>query len=228
LSALLPPAITRGLNGHQDRSYKAHALLSFPFHPPLDLEPPGCTNCSPQLLTSATVFIGNQHTGETPLPPSSPSTFLSPLRISLTRFGGFSCTRATRPSPSRSHHPPLQVRRGTADEPEHLELFNLATELLMAVRTLSAHPTMPGTPAATRTSTPKPKIVGTLGCSGELLPFSSLAVRSRSRGPDRFPLPNWYQPIASRHVACPVGLPSQTSQNSFQIRIQISDLIQIL
>jgi hypothetical protein len=93
------------------------------------------------------------------------------LRVSLTQFGEFSCTRSMRPSPSRSHHPPLQVRQGTADEPEHLELFNLATELAMAVRTSSAQPSTPGTPAATRTSTPEPKIAGTLGCSGELLPF---------------------------------------------------------
>jgi hypothetical protein len=171
LASVTPPAITRGVNGHEDLSYKSHALLSCPFHPPLDLEPPGCTNCSPQFQISATVFVGNQHAGETPLPPSSPSTFLSPLRISLTRFGELSCTRSTRPSPSRSHHPPLQVRQGTVDEPEHLELSNLATELAVAVRTSSAQPSTPGTPAATRTSTPRPKIVGTRGCSGELLPF---------------------------------------------------------
>jgi hypothetical protein len=203
------PAITHGLFGHQDHSYKAQRPLSFLFPSPLDSEPPGYTNCSPQLLTSATVFVGNQHTGETSVPPSSPSPFLSPLHISLTRFGGFSCTRSTRPSPSRSHHPPLQVWRGTADEPEHLELFNLTTELAVAVQTSSAHPSTLGTPAAMRTPTPQPQITRSLGCSGELLPFFPLAVRSRSRGSDRFPLPNRYRPIVSRHVACPVGLPSQ-------------------
>jgi hypothetical protein len=122
-----------------------------------------------------------------------------------------------RPSPSRSHHPPLHVRQGTADKPDHLELFKLATELAVAVQTSSAHPSMPGTPAATRTPMPQPQITGTLGYSGELLPFFPLAVRSKSRGSDRIPLPNRYRPMASRHVACLVGLPSQTSQNSFQI-----------
>jgi hypothetical protein len=122
------------------------------------------------------------------------------------------CARSTRPSPSRSHHPPLQVRRGTANEPDHLELFNLATKPTAAVRTSSAHSSMPGTPAVTRTPTPQPQITETLGYSGVLLPFFPLAVRSKSRGSDRIPLPKRYRPIGLRHIACPVS-PPQSNQS---------------
>jgi hypothetical protein len=144
--------------------------------PPLLSHPPSSQFGAARLLELLAVasdlrhyFIGNRHSGETTLPPSGPRTFLSPLRTSLTWFGDFSCIRSTRPSSSQSHRPPLQVRRGTADESEHLEPFNLATIPAVAARTSSARPSTPGAPAATRTSTPKPKIAGTLGCSGELL-----------------------------------------------------------